>query len=176
MAEDSSWNVGQYAAEILAPETNAIGLGPDTAGIGDSLTSALRRAATNPGLLLKAGATLTGGLAAIPSTVLTDWIVEKKANDGKRGDRRFSDPAWTENPYFHAVLLAYLSGCDFARTLVAESGLERRQAAKAQLGLELMLDAAAPSNFLLTNPAALKRAFETAGVSLFRGRAPSPWT
>ncbi len=169
MAEDSSWNVGQYAAEILAPETNAIGLGPDTAGIGDSLTSALRRAATNPGLLLKAGATLTGGLAAIPSTVLTDWIVEKKANDGKRGDRRFSDPAWTENPYFHAVLLAYLSGCDFARTLVAESGLERRQAAKAQLGLELMLDAAAPSNFLLTNPAALKRAFETAGVSLFRG-------
>ena len=58
MAEDSSWNVGQYAAEILAPETNAIGLGPDTAGIGDSLTSALRRAATNPGLLLKAGANL----------------------------------------------------------------------------------------------------------------------
>ena len=76
MAEDSSWNVGQYAAEMLAPETNVIGLGPDTAGIGDSLTAAVRRAATNPGLLLKAGATLTGGLAAIPSTVLTDWIAE----------------------------------------------------------------------------------------------------
>src|SRR6185312_875248 len=156
-------------AEMLAPETNVIGLGPDTAGIGDSLTAAVRRAATNPGLLLKAGATLTGGLAAIPSTVLTDWIAEKKVKDGKQGDRRFSDPAWTENPYFHAVLLAYLSGCDFARTLIAESGLERRQAAKAQLGLELLLDAAAPSNFLLTNPAALKRAFDTAGVSLLRG-------
>jgi polyhydroxyalkanoate synthase subunit PhaC len=169
MAEDSSWNVGQYAAEMLAPETNVIGLGPDTAGIGDALSTALRRAATNPGLLLKASATLTGGLAAIPSTVLNNWIAEKKAKDGKPGDRRFSDPAWTENPYFHAVLLAYLSGCDFARTLVAESGLERRQAAKAQLGLELLLDAAAPSNFLLTNPAALKRAFDTAGVSLLRG-------
>jgi polyhydroxyalkanoate synthase len=167
MAEDSSWNVGQYAAEILAPEMNVIG--PDTAGIGESLTAALRRAATNPGLLLKAGATLTGGLAAIPSTVLTDWIAEKKARDGKQGDRRFSDPAWTENPYFHAVLLAYLSGCDFARTLIAESGLERRQAAKAKLGLELLLGAAAPSNFLLTNPAALKRAFDTAGVSLLKG-------
>ena len=72
MAEDSSWNVGQYAAEILAPEWNVIG--PDTAGIGDSLSAAVRRAASNPGLVLKAGANLGAGLASIPSTVLTDWI------------------------------------------------------------------------------------------------------
>jgi polyhydroxyalkanoate synthase len=169
MAEDSSWNVGEYAAEMLAPETNVVGLGPDTAGLGDSLKAALRRAATNPSTLLKAGASLTGGLAAIPTTVLNDWIAEKKAKDAKQGDRRFSDPAWTENPFFHAVLLAYLSGCDFARTLVSEADLDRRQAAKAKLALELMLDATAPSNFLPTNPTAIKRAFDTAGMSLVRG-------
>jgi polyhydroxyalkanoate synthase len=152
---------------MLAPELNVIG--PDIAGIGDSLTAALRQAVGNPGLVLKAGATLTGALAAIPATVLTDWISEKKGKDGAKGDRRFSDPAWSENPYFHAVLLAYLSGSDFVRTLVSESGLDRARAAKAELGLELILGAMAPSNFLLTNPNAIKRAFDTAGVSLLRG-------
>jgi polyhydroxyalkanoate synthase len=167
MAEDSSWNVGQYAAEMLAPELNVIG--PDIAGIGDALTAALRHAFGNPGLVFRTGATLTGALATIPATVLMDWVGEKKGKDGGKGDRRFSDPAWTENPYFHAVLLAYLSSSDFVRTLVAESGLDRARAAKAELGLELILDAVAPSNFLLTNPNAIKRAFDTAGVSLLRG-------
>src|SRR5690348_11452496 len=167
MAEDSSWNVGQYAAEMLAPELNVIP--PDPAGIGDALTAALRQAVSHPGVLLKAGTTLTGGLAAIPATVVMDWIGEKKSKDGGKGDRRFSDPAWTENPFFHAVLLAYLSGSDFARTLVAESGLDRSRIAKAELGLELILGAIAPSNFLFTNPSAIKRAFDTAGASLLRG-------
>jgi polyhydroxyalkanoate synthase subunit PhaC len=167
MAEDSSWNVGQYAAEMLAPEMNVIG--PDTAGIGDSLTAALRRAATNPGLLLKSGATLTGGLASIPSTVVSNWTSSKNHETRKGGDRRFSDPAWTENPYFHSVMLTYLASCDMARTLVTESGLDRKRLEKAKLGLELLLDAAAPTNFLPTNPTALKRAFDTAGISLFRG-------
>ncbi len=33
----------------------------------------------------------------------------------------------------------------------------------------MLVDAMAPTNFLATNPAALKRAFETGGVSLMRG-------
>jgi polyhydroxyalkanoate synthase subunit PhaC len=167
MASDSSWDVGQQAAEMLAPEFNVIG--PDIAGIGDSLTAAMGGATRNPGAMFKAVATLAAGLSAIPSTVLSEWIRPKQASDSKQRDRRFSDPAWTENPYFHAVLLAYLSGCDFARTLVSGSGLDDKRAAKAKLGLELMLDAAAPSNFLLTNPTAIKRAFDTAGVSLLNG-------
>ena len=57
MASDSSWDVGQQAAEMLAPESNVIGLGPDTAGIGDSLTDALGDAARNPGLMFKTVAT-----------------------------------------------------------------------------------------------------------------------
>ena len=124
--------------EILAPESTAIGLGPDTAGIGDSLKAAMGAATRDPGLMMKAASTLTG-LSAIPTTVLTDWInAPKQAKDSKHGDRRFSDPAWTENPYFHAVLLAYQSGCDFARTLVSESGLDHKRAMKAKLGVDLM--------------------------------------
>ena len=172
MTSDSSWDVGQQAMEILAPESTEIGLGPDVASIGDSVTAALGRATRNPGLMLRAAATLTAGLTSIPSTVLSDWLKaphQAKGKDVKKGDRRFSDPAWTENPYFHTVLLTYLSACDFVRTLVDESGLDPKRAAKAKLGLDLMLDALAPSNFLLTNPVALKRAFDTAGVTLLKG-------
>ena len=89
----------------------------------------------------------------------------KTANTGTA----VSHPAWTENPYFHAVLLAYQSGCDFARTLVSESGLDHKRAMKAKLGLDLLVDALAPTNFLPTNPAALERAFDTAGASLIKG-------
>ncbi|MGV0715282.1 alpha/beta fold hydrolase [Mycolicibacterium sp. XJ662] len=169
MAWDSSWDVGQQAAEMLAPESNVVGLGPDTAGIGDSLTAAVGKAAMNPPLMVKAVGTLGAGLAAIPSTVLSSWLKPRSGKDSKAADRRFADPAWTDNPYFHSVLLAYLSACDFARTMVVESNLDQKRATKAKLGLELMLDAVAPSNFLLTNPTAIKRAFDTAGVSLLRG-------
>ena len=134
MASDSSWDVGQQAAEILAPGVERDRTRTGHRGHrGFAHRRRWARAARNPGLMLKAAATLTGGLSAIPSTVLTDWIsAPKQAKDSKQGDRRFSDPAWTENPYFHAVLLAYLSGCDFARTLVSESGLDHKRATKAQ--------------------------------------------
>jgi polyhydroxyalkanoate synthase len=89
--------------------------------------------------------------------------------DKAPSDRRFADPAWTENPYFHAIRLAYLAQCEFARSLVDSSGVDAKQAAKASLGLNLLLDAVAPTNFLVSNPVAMKRAFETAGMSLLRG-------
>ena len=41
--------------------------------------------------------------------------------------------------------------------------------AKAELAAGFLLDALAPTNFLLTNPAALKRALETGGASVAAG-------
>src|SRR5260221_13439576 len=40
---------------------------------------------------------------------------------------------------------------------------------KAELAIHFALDVLAPTNFLLTNPAALKRAFETGGMSVLAG-------
>jgi polyhydroxyalkanoate synthase len=167
VAPRSSFEVGQNAAEIVAPEWNVIG--PDTAGIGDALKAAVGGAAKNPVDVVKASVRLSAELARIPSTVLTSWIRKPKGDDKSPSDRRFADPAWTVNPYFHAVRLAYLAQCEFARTIVGSSGVDAKQAAKASLGLGLLLDAMAPTNFLVSNPVAMKRAFDTGGASLLRG-------
>src|SRR6478752_2917577 len=167
VAPRSAFEVGQNAAEIVAPEWDVIG--PDTAGIGDALKAVLGGAAKNPADVMTASMRLSSDLARIPSTVLNSWIRKPKGDDKAPSDRRFADPAWTENPYFHAIRLAYLAQCDFARSLVDSSGVDAKQAAKASLGLNLLLDAVAPTNFLVSNPVAMKRAFETAGMSLLRG-------
>ena len=113
VAPRSSMDIGQNAAEIVAPEWNVIG--PDTAGIGDALMAALGGAATNPADLMKASTRLSSDLARIPPTVLSSWFKKQKGDDKGTSDRRFADPAWTDNPYFHAVRLACAAQCEFAR-------------------------------------------------------------
>ena len=47
--------------------------------------------------------------------------------------------------------------------------LDTRRREKAAFAVSLLADALAPTNLLLTNPAALKRAFDTAGRSVLAG-------
>ncbi|MGH9116281.1 MAG: PHA/PHB synthase family protein [Acidimicrobiales bacterium] len=84
-------------------------------------------------------------------------------------DRRFADPAWSQNAAFYALQQAYLLGRDLLLALVADAGMGDSATAKARFGADLVADAVAPTNFLPTNPAALRRAAETGGLSLVRG-------
>jgi polyhydroxyalkanoate synthase len=84
-------------------------------------------------------------------------------------DRRFADPAWSTNPVFYGIRLAYLSTCRYAADVLAAASVEDDVARKAELALNLALDAMAPTNFFAMNPAALKRAFDTAGASVVKG-------
>jgi polyhydroxyalkanoate synthase len=85
------------------------------------------------------------------------------------GDKRFADRAWTDNPAFFALRQVYLAGTRLADDLLAAGAGDAVDDAKAALASRFLLDALAPTNFLLTNPAALKRAFETGGASLVAG-------
>src|SRR5262249_55577124 len=84
-------------------------------------------------------------------------------------DRRFADKAWEENAVYFGLLQQHLLREKLAQDLVDAAGLEPNTAMKAKLGSQLVIDAAAPSNFLFTNPHALKRALETGGLSLAKG-------
>jgi len=87
-----------------------------------------------------------------------------------RGDNRFRDPTWSDNLYFRRLLQIYLAWCRAVDVLV--DSLEEddwRRAAKARFLMGILTSAAAPTNFLAGNPAALKRLLDTGGTSLVRG-------
>jgi polyhydroxyalkanoate synthase len=173
MAQDRSetpTEVGERAANVLAPESSLFE-DIDSAGFGGALANVLRSGVTHPLVPGQVAMRLAADLARVPLVTAAAWLghpVEPPVPvDAK--DRRFADPAWTGNPLFYGVRLSYLAACRAARDVVASAGLDEDTARKAAMATELMLDALAPTNFLATNPAALKRAIDTAGMSLAKG-------
>jgi polyhydroxyalkanoate synthase len=88
-----------------------------------------------------------------------------------KGDRRFTDPAWTSNPAFRIIQQTYLASAQALDRIVSQLGEDASgtRAEQARFAVNIMTSAAAPTNFLVSNPAAIKRAFETGGLSLARG-------
>ena len=84
-------------------------------------------------------------------------------------DRRFSEPAWQENAAFFALQQTYLLNRQLLSEVVEGSGLEGHALAKARFGANLIADLLSPTNFAITNPAAIRRAAESGGWSLIRG-------
>lgn len=87
-------------------------------------------------------------------------------------DRRFADPAWSQNPVFRRLAQTYVAGGAALTRLVDDleaNGIEKRQLERARFASNLAIAACAPTNLILTNPAGLKRAFDTSGASLIRG-------
>jgi polyhydroxyalkanoate synthase len=170
MTASSPWDVADRAASVLAPESNLVA-DPDVAQFGKALGRALVGAGTNPAGLLAAGARLAADLARIPPAALARWFgmsVDPPLAVNPK-DRRFADQAWSDNPAFFAVRQGYLAFSRLSRDLVGAGALDPSVEGKARMAVDFLLDALAPTNFLPTNPAALKRAFDTGGVSLLRG-------
>jgi polyhydroxyalkanoate synthase len=86
-----------------------------------------------------------------------------------RRDRRFADPAWTENPLLRRVVQAYLSAGQTAERLVGDAALGWRDEQRVRFFVENLVEALAPSNVPLVNPASAKAAIDTAGLNLVRG-------
>jgi len=88
-----------------------------------------------------------------------------------KSDRRFTDPAWTSNPVFRMIQQTYLASAESLDRVVAQLDDDRggTRAERARFAANIITSAAAPTNFLVSNPAAIKRAFDTGGMSLVRG-------
>jgi polyhydroxyalkanoate synthase subunit PhaC len=84
-------------------------------------------------------------------------------------DRRFADPAWTQNALLRRVVQAYLAAGQTAGQLVGDAELGPRDEARVRFGVDNIIEAMAPSNLPLVNPASAKTAIDTGGASLVRG-------
>lgn len=96
-------------------------------------------------------------------SLLTGQLSEAEA------DRRFKHESW-QQPAFSAIKDSYLLLSNHLKRLVSETeGMDEHTANKADFFTRLIIDALSPSNYLMTNPQALEKAFETKGQSVKEG-------
>jgi polyhydroxyalkanoate synthase subunit PhaC len=84
-------------------------------------------------------------------------------------DRRFSDPAWKDNPVLRRSVQAYLAASRSAEDLVAGANLSWRDDTRLKFLLSNLIAATAPSNNPLLSPVAWKAAIDTGGENAVRG-------
>jgi polyhydroxyalkanoate synthase len=94
----------------------------------------------------------------------------KPAIEPSPRDKRFKDPEWKSNQFFDFVLQLYLLTTQWAQELVKNAeGIDPHTRKKAEFYVQQIINAIAPSNFILTNPEVLRTTLESNGDNLVRG-------
>lgn len=110
-------------------------------------------------------------LARETANLYREWLAilfGTSAREVPAKDWRFADPAWREQPMYKRLAQGYLAFCD-AIDNVVDDNPDWRKRERARFVTGILTSAIAPTNTLIGNPAALKRAYETGGMSLVRG-------
>jgi len=90
--------------------------------------------------------------------------------DLPRSDRRFSDPAWRNNPAFALLHQTYLMLAEFfVNSAEQVEGADREKKDQLVFATRALVEAMSPDNFLATNPVVLQRTIDTRGENLVKG-------
>ena len=140
----------------------------------DAALGALRRVNPGgPGLRLAAALATRPRLVAGRTRTLLGEMARIAAGTSQvqpsRRDRRFTDPGWTGNPLLRRVLQAYLAAAHAAEGLAQDADLDWADRERVGFVLTNLIDALAPSNNPVLNPAAVKAAIDTGGGSAMAG-------
>ncbi|MGW2558594.1 PHA/PHB synthase family protein [Streptomyces sp. NPDC001514] len=128
--------------------------GASTARFAGALASRPRRVASRVGgLAVEYGRIAYGSSSIAPST----------------RDRRFADPAWTQNPLLRRAVQAYLATSTLVEGLVQDVPLEWQDRERVSFLASNLLEAASPSNNPLLSPVAWKAMIDSGGASAVRG-------
>jgi polyhydroxyalkanoate synthase len=100
-----------------------------------------------------------------------DLLRQEEEEEKGKPDKRFSDPEWEYNSYYKMLKEAYLLTSEYLLKEAEETydGQDPEEQRRLMFHLKQFVDAMAPVNFFLTNPAAIRRAMETGGTSLAEG-------
>jgi polyhydroxyalkanoate synthase len=119
------------------------------------------RLATRPRSVARRGAQFAGELGKV--------AVGRSELEPAKRDRRFKDPAWSGNPAFRRLEQAYLATGQAADRLICDCELGWQDERRVRFAVENVMDALAPTNFPLANPAAIKAALDSGGGNFVRG-------
>ena len=88
----------------------------------------------------------------------------------EQGDKRFSDHVWEESFAYNYLKQAYLLNARWMTDMVrGTEGLDSDTRRKVDFYTRQVVDAFAPSNFVLTNPKVLRETLDTGGENLVNG-------
>ena len=86
------------------------------------------------------------------------------------GDDRFADPAWKDDPFHCLLLQNYLTQTRWLERVIYDTpGLPRGERRRGAFWIRQWIDALAPTNFPLINPAVIRKALQSNGASLLKG-------
>ena len=157
------------AEAALAQADRPAALSPDPFNVGPAMNSVMTSLASRPDKLFAAQADLFNRYMDLwASTTRRAAGEDQPAAPSK--DKRFKDPAWSENPAFDVMRQSYLVTSDWMNGLVSSvEDVDPLTKRRAEFFTKLLTDAFSPSNFLASNPAALKALAESNGESLVKG-------
>ena len=157
------------AEAALAQADRPAALSPDPFHVGPAMNAVMTSLASRPDKLFSAQADLFNRYMDLWASTTRRAAGEAQPATPTR-DKRFKDPAWSENPAFDVMRQSYLVTADWMNGLVSSvedvDPLTRR---RAEFFTKLLTDAFSPSNFLASNPVALKALAESNGESLVKG-------
>jgi len=164
--KSSSENVNSDQEKIIESALNNTTslnpvLGLSRGDLGKSLASALLMAARHP-------ITVAHHTAAYGEKLI-DITLKKRSFTPSPKDRRFKDESWENNPAYKYIMQSYLALQESFDEWVDSNDFDELDQRRARFLLRMVGDSVAPTNNLLGNPTALKKAWETKGKSLLSG-------
>jgi len=163
---------GAVAEAALRQAERPAALTTDPFKVGPALSEVMGKLAADPDKLMKAQADLFEGYMQLWRQTSLRAVGEqpKPVVEPARGDKRFADPDWRENPMFDMMKQSYLLTSNWLNNLVASAeGVDPMTQRRVEFFTRMLTDAFSPSNFLISNPAALKEAMRSDGESLVKG-------
>ena len=146
-------------------------VGADPVALLRSLAAAGGSLAKNPAGTAAAGGRLAIGLAAAARAAGARALGADEAGpmSPAPSDKRFNDPAYTDNSWYYLLEQDYLLSSQLVDELLDATELDDTEQVKARFAARFIVDALSPTNTLPGNPAAMRRAFDTGGKSVLRG-------
>jgi polyhydroxyalkanoate synthase subunit PhaC len=145
--------------------------GVDPASMGDALRDVMNDALSDP---MRLSAWLSGFALAEQNVGLNmlrrfsgQEPIVTIAHDPS--DKRFSEAEWRANPMLAGVVEEFRIRSQAAMALIDGARVPDATRRKARFAMQLMLDAASPSNVPWLNPGVIKEAVDTNGASLLQG-------